>query len=167
MIHNGKTRAVLLVLLSLLWQSNTPAEGTSLVADLYANPPPPCVAKGVEDMSSLIAIDPAGSTREELVGIMGSIASIFLSAGANHMTAENIEAVYTAVFFEEEPINEVGIYAYKFRGQIDQAMFSPREELGGKFFVIGRNLLVLLWRERSARQTRCFSELDAILSDKP
>lgn len=166
MIHLVTGRAVLLVLLPLLWQSITLAEETSLVADLYANPPPPCLAKGIEDRSSLIAIDPSGSTREELVGIMGSMASIFLDAGANHMTARNIETVYTAVFFEDEPVNEIGIYAYKFRDQIDQSMFSPREEPGGKFFVIDRNLLVLLWREQSVKTTRCFSALDGILGDK-
>lgn len=156
----------LILLLSQLWASNALASEHALVAQLHSNPPPPCIAKGIEYRSSGIAISPSGNTREEVRGIMGGIASLVLRAGASYMTAKNIEVVYTAVFFVGESKNEIGIYAYKFREQIDPNMFRASPELNGKIFVIDRNLLVILWHETYDETARCFSAMDKLLTDK-
>ena len=155
-------QAALVLMIPCLWSSNILAQERELIAELHANPPSPCVAKPVGDMSSGIAIVPTGETREQVRGIMGRIASFVLGAGASYMTAENIQVVYTAVFYEAEPINEVGIYAYKFAETIDRDMFRSNPELNGKLFVIDQNLLVILWYED--RTARCFSAIDAFLT---
>jgi hypothetical protein len=53
-----------------------------VVARIHANPPAPCVAKSIGDMSSGIAIFPNGKTDEQLRGIMGGLASLFLAEGS-------------------------------------------------------------------------------------
>lgn len=166
MMRTKNFQAALLFMLPQLWSLNALASESVVVAELHSNPPSPCVAKDIEDMSSGIAIVPTGNTHDEVWGIMGAMASVFLSAGASLMTAKNIEVVYTAVFFENEPRNEIGIYAYKFKERIDKSMFSPRPELNGKFFVIDRNLLVLLWHEDYDKTARCFEAMDKLLTEK-
>jgi len=132
----------------------------SVILNLHSSPPNACIAKPTDDRSSLIAITPGGDTREEVIVHMAAMASIFLSSGREYMTSKNITAVYTAVFFEGEPINEVGVYAYRFRNKIDAEMFTPVPELNGRIFVLGRHLLVLLWREDVAKTGGCFLALE-------
>lgn len=98
---------------------------------------------------------------------MGGMASVFLSMGAIHMTPKNIDVVYTAVFFEDKPINEIGIYAYQFNKPVNINMFTAHRELNGKFFVIHEKLLVLLWHEDYKKTARCFSSIKKYLSNMP
>lgn len=140
------------------------ASERSLIAELHNQPPVPCISKAADDTSSLIAISPQGVTREEVRHHMAAFASIFLSSGANYMTSKYIDTVYTAVFYEEEPINEVGIYGYRFENPINSNMFKAKPELNGDLFVINNNLLVVLWHEDKSKTNQCFSTLKKILS---
>lgn len=149
---------LLSIFLSMLLFQFVAAED-NLISRLHANAPQPCVAKSTDDRSSGIAIFPQGKSDEELRGIMGGIASIFLSQGAPLMAPNNTVAVYTAVFYEENPINEIGIYAYKFADPIKPDMFTAKEELNGKIFVIDNQLLVLLWHEDYVKTARCFNAI--------
>jgi hypothetical protein len=139
------------------------AAETELVAAIHSNPPPPCVAKGVEDMSSGIAIYPDGKAGEELRGVMGGLASMFLSKGAQRMHPDNTDRVFTAVFYEGKPIDEIGIYAYRFRKPINEDMFQAHEGANGKVLVLNNRLLVLLWHEKLERTERCFVALERAL----
>ena len=113
-----------------------------------------------------MAIAPDGDSRGELVGIMGAFAAATLTSGMEYMTPSQIGMVFTAVFFEEEPKYEVGIYAYLFHDTIDSNAFELSPEINGKLFVIDEKLLVLLWQERPDKSMACFSELDEVLASK-
>ena len=136
----------------------------SLIAELHNQPPPPCISKATDDTSSLIAIAPRGVTREEVRDHMAAFAAIFLNTGANYMTSKYIDTVYTAVFYEKEPINEVGIYGYRFEDSINSDMFEAKPELNGELFAISNKLLVVLWREDKSKTNQCFSALKKALS---
>ncbi len=143
--------------------TNTLASEHSLIEDLHNQPPKPCVSKSVEDKSSLITISPKGETREEIRDHMGAFASIFLSSGSNYMTSKYIETVYTAVFFEKKPINEVGIYGYRFKESIDSNLFETKSELNGKLFVFNNRLLVILWHEDIRKTGQCLTAMENAL----
>ena len=134
-----------------------------VVARIHANPPAPCVAKSIGDMSSGIAIFPNGKTDEQLRGIMGGLASPFLAEGAERMSPANTDVVYTAVFYQGRPIDEIGIYAYRFKEPIGPQMFKAHEGMNGKILVLNDRLLVLLWHERLERTAHCFAALEQAL----
>jgi len=161
------THAVLLPVLVCLYAAAGLSQERGLVAELHAHPPPPCIAKAIDDRSSLIAITPDGNIREEVRGIMAGLVSPLLATGAQRMTADNIEVVYTAVFYEGKPINETGIYAYRFREPVDPTGFTATPELNGRLFVIDTNLLVILWHEEYAGTERCYTALEKALSGGP
>jgi hypothetical protein len=135
-----------------------------LIAAIYSEPPQPCIAKRVEDKSSGIAIFPSGKSDEQLRRIMGGFAAVFLEKGAELLAPQNTTAVYTAVFYEEQPINEIGIYGYHFAIPITAEMFSPRKGLNGRFIVVDSRLLILLWRENSEKTVACFRALENSLA---
>ena len=158
-------RRIFLVFFTLVygWFTNTLASEHSLIEELHNQPPEPCVSKSIDDKSSLIEINPKGETREEIRDHMGAIASIFLSSGSNYMTSKYIDTIYTAVFYEKEPINEVGIYGYRFKKPIDSNLFKAKPELDGRLFVIDNRLLVLLWHEDIRKSGQCFSAMKKAL----
>ena len=145
------------------WLTNTLASEHSLIEGLHNQPPEPCVSKSTNDRSSLIAISPKGKTREEIRDHMGAIASIFLSSGSNYMTSKYIETIYSAVFYEKEPINEVGIYGYRFKESIDPNLFESNSELNGRLFVFNNKLLVILWHEDIRKTGQCFTAIEKTL----
>jgi hypothetical protein len=145
------------------WLTNTLASEHSLIEELHNQPPKPCVGKSIDDKSSLIAISPKGKTREEIRNHMGAIASIFLSSGSKYMTSKYIEKIYTAVFYEKKPINEVGIYGYRFKESIDSDLFEANSELNGKLFVFNSKLLVILWHEDIRKTGQCFTAMEKAL----
>ncbi len=145
------------------WLANTVASEPSIIEELHNQPPEPCVSKSIDDKSSLIAINPKGETREEIRDHMGAIASIFLSSGSNYMTSKYIDTIYTAVFYENEPSNELGIYGYRFDKPIDYNLFEAKPELDGRLFVIDNRLLVLLWHEDIRKTGQCFSAMEKAL----
>jgi len=158
-------RRVFLVFFIIIygWLANTLASEHSLIEELHNQPPEPCVSKSTDDKSSLIAISPKGETREEIRDHMGAIASIFLSSGSNYLTSKYIDTIYTAVFYEKEPINEVGIYGYRFKEPIDYNIFEAKPELNGKLFVFNNRLLVILWHEDIRKTGQCLSAMEKAL----
>ncbi len=145
------------------WLTNTLASEHSLIEKLHYQPPEPCISKSTDDKSSLIRISPKGKTREEIRDHMGAIASIFLSSGSNYMTSKYIETIYTAVFYEKDPINEVGIYGYRFMESIDSNLFEANSELNGRLFVFNNKLLVILWHEDIRKTGQCFAAMEKVL----
>ena len=139
------------------------ADTDNLIAELHANPPPACTAKSIYDKSSGISIFPGGKTDHQLRGVMGGLASMFLAEGGSRMSANNIQVVYTAVFYEQQPKNEIGLYGYKLSEVISPSMFVAHEELNGQLFVIGNRLLVLLWHENYKKNARCYEALKKLL----
>ena len=108
----------------------------------------------------MFAINPTGERREEIRDHMSAIASIFLSSGSEYMSSKYFKTVYTAVFYEYEPINEAGIYGYHFKKPIDSNKFEANTDLNGKLFVIDNILLVLLWHEDIKKTGLCFAAMD-------
>lgn len=145
------------------WLPNVLASEHSLIAELHNQPPIPCVSKPSYDTSSGIAISPEGVTGQEIRDHMGVFTRIFLSSGANYMTSKYIDTVYTAVFYDKAPINEVGIYGYRFEKPINSNMFEAKPELNGRLFVINNRLLVLLWHEDIRKTGQCFSAMEKAL----
>ena len=94
---------------------------------------------------------------------MGGLAAVFLSKGAVLMAPINTKTVYAAVFYQEKPINEIGIYGYEFAIPIDSSMFKAHGELNGKVFVLDNRMLILLWHESLERTAECFQALGNIL----
>ncbi len=158
-------RQVFLVIFIIVYVvfANTLASERTLFEELHSQPPEPCVSKSIDDKSSLIVINPKGEAREEIRDHMGAIASIFLSSGSNYMTSKYIDTIYTAVFYEKEPINEVGIYGYRFKKPIDSNLFKAKPVLDGRLFVINNRLLVLLWHEDIRKTGQCFSAMEKAL----
>jgi hypothetical protein len=76
---------------------------------------------------------------------------------------DTIDTVYSAVFYENDPINEIGIYGYRFRTPIEADDFKAVPEFHGKLFVLNRELLILLWHKDIRRTERCFSAIEKIL----
>ena len=140
------------------------ASERSIIAELHNKPPSPCASKATDDTSSLIAISPQGVTREEVRNHMAAFAFVLLSSGANYMTSKYIDTVFTAVFYEKEPINEIGIYGYRFKNPINSNMFRAKPELNGDLFVINNKLLLVLWHEDKNKTNQCFSALKNVLS---
>ena len=145
------------------WLTNTLASEHLLIQKLHSQPPEPCISKSTDDKSSLIRISPKGKIREEIRDHIGAFASLFLNSGSAYMTSKYIEMVYTAVFYEKEPINEVGIYGYRFKESIDSKLFEAKPELNGKLFVLNNKLLVILWHEDIRKTGQCFTAMEKTL----
>ncbi len=135
----------------------------SFVVELHNQPPTPCVSKSTDDTSSGISIAPKGTAREEVIDHMGWIASVFLNSSQNLMTSKNIDTVYIAVFYENKPINEIGVYGYRFKNKIKSEMFEANPELNGRLFVINNRLLILLWHEDIRKTGKCYSAMEKTL----
>lgn len=157
------TRLLLLVLAAM--GSAAPATD-QLISVLHAQPPDPCTAKSRDDMSSGIRIYPDGESDEQLRGVMGGLATVFLKKGAELVAPQNTTAVYTAVFYGGAPINEVGIYGYEFTIPIDATLFEAHEELNVKLHVIDGKLLLVLWSEKAEAAMACFRALDALIGER-
>ena len=157
-------RVICVVVVIFLVPLNIHSSDNHLIAALHANAPVPCIAKDIEDKSSGISRYPNGKADEQLRGVMGGLASMFLSEGSERMSPDKTDMVYTAVFYEGDPIFEVGIYAYRFTDSIDANMFEAHDGINGKFFVLNNQLLVLLWHEKLEKTERCFIALESALS---
>ncbi len=141
------------------------ASEDSIIEKIHLQPPEPCISKSVDDISSLIAINPTGETREEIRDHIGAIVSTFLSSGSDYMSSKHIETIYIAVFYEKEPINEVGIYGYRFKKPIDSNLFEANSELNGKLFIFNNKLLMLLWHEDINKTGQCFAAMHDALTN--
>jgi hypothetical protein len=151
--------ALYLALVLQGWSGPAVAASELRIAELYGDPPSPCIAKPREDRSSLVPLVPEGDEREEVIGIMGGLVAMFLRKGSERIQPANIAAVYTAVFYQDEPRNEIGVYAYRFRESIESAQFEVQPGLNGRILVIGGELLVLLWHEEMRRTGECFAAM--------
>ena len=67
------------------------------------------------------------------------------------------------MFYEKEPINEVGIYAYRYIHPIRLDDFRAKPDLYGRLFVINNELLVILWHKGKSRTAGCFSAIEKAL----
>jgi len=135
----------------------------ALITKIYKTSPSPCISKAIDDTSSGMRMHPDGITREEVCSIMAWMASKFLTSGMQYLTSKNIDTVYTAVFYENEPINEIGIYGYRFISQIQPNDFKASPEFHGRLFVLNGELLILLWHEELSKTAGCFSAIEKIL----
>jgi len=109
---------------------------------------------------------PEGITREDVIRVMVWMASKFVDAHRDLLSAQSvrdIDTVYTAVFYQDRPINEVGIYAYRFVQPMRSDDFKAKPEFNGRLFVIKNELLVLLWHEDLSRTAGCFSAIENAL----
>ena len=162
-MFSKRPASIIFLIIIYGWLTNTLASEHSLIEELHNQPPEPCISKPTDDKSSLIRISPKGKTREEIRDHMGAFASVFLNVGSAYMTSKYIETVYTAIFYEKEPINEVGIYGYRFKESIDSKLFEAKPELNGKLFVFNNKLLVVLWHEDIRRTGQCFTAMEKVL----
>ena len=156
---------MLVMTFAALWLLPGYASGNDLIAGIHDNPPSPCVSKPAHKMASGVRNFPHGKTDEQIRGVMGWMGSHFLGAGAQYMTSKFIDVVYTSMYYQDKPINEVGIYGYRFNMVIDENMFAANEELRnrGRILVIGNHLLLLLWHEK--RTGKCYAAIEARLEE--
>jgi hypothetical protein len=156
---------MLMLTFAALWLLTGHANGNDLIAGIHNNPPSPCVSKPAGKMASGVRNFPHGQTREQVRGVMGWMGSHFLASGAEYMTSKFIDVVYTSMYFQDKPINEVGIYGYEFNIFIDENMFQANEELQnrGRIMVIGNHLLLLLWHEKRAQE--CYAAMEVRLEE--
>jgi hypothetical protein len=142
------------------------AADQNIVPALHKSPPAPCVSKAPEDRSPGHITHPEGITSQDLIQVQTWIASTVVEADRDLLslqTARNIDMAYTAVFYEKEPINEVGIYAYRYIHPIRPDDFRPKPDLNGRLFVINSELLVILWHKDRSRTAGCFSAMEKAL----
>ena len=135
----------------------------ALIANIHKTPPSPCISKTIDDTSSGMRMHPDGITREEVRNIMAWMASKFVATGKQYLNSKHIDTVYTSVFYENEPINEIGIYGYRFISPIEPNDFKAIPEFNGRLFVLHGELLIFLWHEELSRTARCFSAIERIL----
>jgi len=159
-------KSILLIISLMTLQSTLSisfASDHALIAKIYKSPPSPCISKAIDDMSSGMRLHPDGITREEVRSTMAWMASKFVTTGKQYLTSKHIDTVYTAVFYENEPINEIGIYGYRFISPIQPNDFKANPEFHGRLFVLNGELLILLWHEEFSKTARCFSAIDKLL----
>jgi len=157
---------ILLLLLALALPAGSFAVDQNIVATLHKSPPAPCVSKAPEDRSPGYITHPEGITRQDVIQVQTWIASNVIDADRDLLslqTARNIDTAYTAVFYEKEPINEVGIYAYRFIRPIRLDDFKAKPEFNGRLFVINSELLVILWHKDKSKTAGCFSAMEKAL----
>ena len=142
------------------------ASAQGIVVELHKTPPSPCISKAPDDKTQGMKTFPDGITREDVCRIMVWMVSKFVTSDKEYLTPKDIDiidTVYSAVFYESDPINEIGIYGYRFRTPIQADEFRTFPEFHGKVFVLNRELLILLWHEDTRRTERCFSAIERIL----
>jgi hypothetical protein len=109
---------------------------------------------------------PEGVTREDVIQVQAWIAAHMVSRGQELLfseSARSIDKAYTAIFYQDKPVNEVGIYAYRFTKPIRPDDFKASPEFHGRLFVIDNELLVLLWHKGLDRTVQCFSAIEKTL----
>ncbi len=94
---------------------------------------------------------------------MGMFVSPALESGAHLLSSKDVVAVYTAVFYQDASINEVGIYAYQLRNAVAPGTFVTSEGFNGNVRVLEGRLLVVLWHEKLDRTRACFEAMDKAL----
>jgi len=161
-------RALVIILLvfAIALPSASLAADQPMITTLHKRPPSPCVSKAPDDTSSGMKGHPEGITREDVIRVMVWMASKFVDAHRDLLSAQSvrdIDTVYTAVFYQDRPINEVGIYAYRFVQPIRSDDFKAKPEFNGRLFVIKNELLILLWHEDLSRTAGCFSAIENAL----
>jgi len=161
-------RAMVIILLffALAPPSASSAADMNIVAALHKSPPAPCVSKVPEDRSPGHITHPEGVTRQDIIQVQTWIASTVVDADRDLLslqTVRNIDTAYTAVFYEKEPINEVGIYAYRYIHPIRLGDFRAKPDFNGRLFMIDNELLVILWRKDKGRTAGCFSAIEKVL----
>jgi hypothetical protein len=142
------------------------AADQNIVAALHKSPPAPCVSKAPDDRSPGYITHPEGITRQDVIQVQTWIAANVVEANRDLLslqTVRNIDTAYTAVFYEKEPINEVGIYAYRYVHPIRLDDFRAKPDLNGRLFVINNELLVILWHKGKSRTAGCFSAIEKAL----
>ena len=138
----------------------------NIVAELHQSPPAPCVSKAPDDRSPGYVTHPEGITREDVIQVQTWMASLLVSSDKDLLSpasARKIDTAYTAVFYEKEPVNEVGIYAYRYTHPVRPDDFRARPDLNGRLFVINREILVILWHKGRDRTAGCFSAMEKAL----
>ena len=165
MINFKSFRVFVQLLLIIIIGNISLASEHSLIESVHSQPPSPCISKSLDDKSSLIAINPAGENREDIINHMGAFSTIFLSVGTELMSSKHVEKIYTAVFYENEPINEVGIYGYRFKESINTNQFKEKDEFNGSIFIINNKLLVVVWHEDIHKTNNCYSAIKDIFND--
>jgi hypothetical protein len=156
----------ILTVFALVLPSAACAADRNIVSELHKSPPAPCVSKAPDDRSPGHITHPEGITRQDLIQVQTWIASTVVEANRDLLslqTGRNIDAAYTAVFYEKEPINEVGIYAYRYIHPIRPDDFRAKPDLNGRLFVINNELLVILWHKGKSRTAGCFSAMEKAL----
>jgi hypothetical protein len=156
---------LLAIFLVTLWSplSISFASDDTLIADIHKTPPSPCISKSIDDTSSGMRTYPDGITREDVRNTMAWIASKLVISGKQYLDSKHIDTVYTAVFYENKPVNEIGIYGYRFASPVEPDDFKAIPELNGRLFVINGKLLIFLWHEELSKTERCFSAIEKIL----
>jgi hypothetical protein len=156
---------LLAIFLVTLWSplSISFALDEALIANIHKTPPSPCISKAINDTSSGMRIYPDGIKREDVRNTMAWVASKFVTSGKQYLDSKHIDTVYTAVFYENEPINEIGIYGYRFISPIEPNDFKAIPEFNGRLFVIHGELLIFLWHEELSKTAKCFSAIEKIL----
>jgi len=167
-----RAMVIILLVFALALPSATFAADQPIITTLNKRPPSRCVSKAPYDTSSGMKTRTEGITREDVMRVMVCMASKSVDSNRDLLSAQsarNIDTVYTAVFYQDNSINEVGIYAYRFFQPIRLDDFKATE-FNGKLFVINNELLVLLWHEDLSRTAGCFSAIGKALetySEKP
>jgi len=161
-----RAAVIILLFFALTLPSYSFAAGQNIVAALHKSPPAPCVSKAPDDRSPGYITHPEGITRQDVIQVQAWLASNIVDSDRDLLslkTAQNIDTAYTAVFYEKEPINEVGIYAYRFINRIQTEDFRPKPGLHGRLFVINDELLVILWHKDKSKTAGCFSAIEKAL----
>jgi hypothetical protein len=156
----------ILTVFALALPSASFAADRNIVALLHRSPPAPCVSKAPDDRSPGHITHPDGINRQDLIQVQTWIAATVVEANRDLLslqTARNIDTAYTAVFYEKEPINEVGIYAYRFIHPIWPDDFRAKPDLNGRLFIFNNELLVILWHKGKSRTAGCFSAMEKAL----
>jgi len=157
---------ILLLFFALALPTVSSAADREIVAALHKSPPVPCISKAPDDHSPGFITHPEGVTRQDFIQVQTWMAALTIDANRDLLslqTAKNIDKAYTAVFYEKEPINEVGIYAYRFINRIQSDDFRPKPGFNGRLFVINSELLVILWHKDKSKTAGCFSAIEKAL----
>jgi len=163
-----RTILILLLVFALTRPPASFAADQSIVTLLHKSPPSPCISKAPDDRSPGFRTHPDGITREDVIRIQAWLASLLVDSDRNLLSlqsAQNIDTAYTAVLYEKEPINEVGIYAYRFIHPIRLDEFKAKPEFNGRLFIFNGELLILLWHKDKSRTAGCFSALEKALEE--
>jgi len=161
-----RAMVIIFAVCALALASASSAADQNIVAALHKSPPAPCVSKAPDDRPPGYITHPEGITRQDVIQVQTRIAANVVEADRELLslqTARNIDTAYTAVFYEKEPINEVGIYAYRYIHPIRLDDFRAKPDLNGRLLIINNELLVILWHKGKSRTAGCFSAIEKAL----